>query len=371
MPRPGHQVRACIVAMAIAAAAAGTATAQQSPAPMMRQTLDAGPYALCNDGSAPVFYFRPGSGSDSEKWIIYFQGGGGCTDEVSCQARAVEKKNLTTASRMPATMNHEGLLSPLPSVNPDFHSYAHVYVHYCSSDFWAGAAERRIGDATWYFSGRAIVDAVIERLSTQSIGGAPTLATATEVLVSGSSAGAIGAHNNLDRVAAMLPDARVRGLFDSGWIPNIEPFGPGIFPVLPYGAEALAFYNAAPDESCTEANPDEAGMCLNEEFVFPYIETPAYVFADQRDPTLLSALGIVGPPENDEERQYVRRFAIAVRDGLESVPAYFAVARTRHTILLTPAFATVAADGVTFVEAFADWYFDRPGKRQIVGTPGR
>jgi hypothetical protein len=266
-------------------------------------------------------------------------------------------------------MNYTGILSPLAPVNPDFSRYNQVFAHYCSSDFWAGATDRRIGDATWHFQGKAIVDALIDTLSTQSIDG-PPLTSASEILVTGSSAGAMGTHNNIDRIAAKLPMAKVRGLLDSGWIPNIPPFGPGIFEGLPYGPAAMAFFNAKPDDSCVAANPANPGMCLNEAVAFPHLKTPTFVYADRRDPSLLSVLGIIGAPTTAAGRQYVMGFDAAVRDGVGRAPAYFLAARNRHTILLNSEFTTLAAGGVKFTEAFASWYFDRPGKRQIVATPG-
>ncbi|MEX0853767.1 MAG: pectin acetylesterase-family hydrolase, partial [Bauldia sp.] len=112
------------------------------------------PQAQCNDGSPPVFYFQPGSGPDRNKWVIYLEGGTACMSDASCKQRAVSKPYLVTGSKVPATMIAKGILSTQTSANPDFAHYNHVLAHYCSSDFWAGDTERRIGDATWQFRGR-------------------------------------------------------------------------------------------------------------------------------------------------------------------------------------------------------------------------
>ena len=59
-----------------------------------------------------------------------------------------------------------------------------------------------------------------------------------------------------------------------------------------YDPAAVAFHNAQPDASCVAANPGRENQCLKEGFVFPYLTTPMFVFADQRDPVLLGMLGI-------------------------------------------------------------------------------
>jgi len=93
------------------------------------------------------------------------------------------------------------------------------------------------------------VDAFIEELRRTSIGGSPTLAEATEVLVAGSSTGGIGVHNNLDRIAARLPGVKVKGLVDAGWIPpGTIPFALGTFANRPDQPAGMAYWGARPDD---------------------------------------------------------------------------------------------------------------------------
>src|SRR5262249_1888198 len=149
------------------------------------------------------------------------------------------------------------------------------------------------------------------------INGNPTLGEATEVLVAGSSAGAMGVHNNLDRIAARLVPVRVRGLVDSAWVPTaIIPFAFGTFGARPDLPGAYAFFNARPNEACVAANPGNPGACLGEAFVLPYIKTPVFVYADQRDNNILGTLGIARSPTSADEADYVEGYAAAVRQGL-------------------------------------------------------
>jgi hypothetical protein len=189
------------------------------------------------------------------------------------------------------------------------------------------------------------------------------LKNATEVLVTGSSAGAMGVASNLDRIAERLAPAKVKGLSDSAWVPyDMRPAGPGMFDVRPDWVEAYEYYNAHPDESCVAANPQNPGMCLTQSFAFPYIRTPMFVFADQRDPALLSVLGIRVPPQSDPEREAADEFARRTRESIAAVaPAYFLPDTGRHTVLLTRQFGTVTAGGEKLSTILHNWYFEKPG----------
>ncbi len=353
-----------VAAVAMVFATTGGAQPSRSPADAMtRQVIKspAWPKAVCNDGTAPIFYFSPGSGDDRNKWILFLQGGAGCMTDKVCMERQRQQKELVTGSGAPASRNFDGLLSTSKSVNPDFATFAHVYVHYCSSDFWAGDGENKVGGSTWQFRGHEIIDALLDQLLAKSIGGAPTLAAATDVLVAGTSAGGIGVHNNLDHIAARLPNASVKGIADSGWIPaGVRRFGPGILDTRNDSPEAMAFLHSQPDESCAAANPGHESSCLGEGFVFPYISTPMFVYGDQHDPVLLSMLGIIpGHRADQAEKAYVMKYGQAVRQSLRDVPAYFVTANTTHTALLN---GTVLAGGDRRPDA-------RPDDRRLVLRP--
>jgi hypothetical protein len=355
---------------------AGTPADAQRSAPMARQEISVPghPSAHCNDGTLPILYFQPGSGDDRRKWVIYFQGGGGCATDGACLGRAEVSHDLTSSNdaNLPNTLVADGILSSLATVNPDFATYNHVFLHYCSSDAYAGDTERKIGPDTWQFRGKEIVAAMIDQLSQPKDPAQPSLKDATDVLIAGGSAGAMGVHNNLDRIAASLPNASVKGIADSGWIPVMRPFGPGMFDVRPDAAPAYSYYNAQPDDSCVAANPDKTGACLAESFAFPYVKTPMFVYSDQEDPQLLAVLGLNERPTNVAERQYVYDFARELRDGLKAtVPAYFAADTNRHTVLLVPQFARVMAGGQPLGTILHNWYFATPGPVvAVAAAPG-
>src|SRR5262249_10025833 len=157
------------------------------------------------------------TGEDRNKWLIYFQGGGGCASDQACLARAQANHELTSSidDNLPNSIVADGILSTVATVNPDFAGYNHVYLHYCSSDGYAGNGDRTIAGITWHFRGKEIVAATIDQLSAPRDPSLPLLKDATDVIIAGGSAGAWGVSNNLDRIAASLPKARVVGIADS------------------------------------------------------------------------------------------------------------------------------------------------------------
>lgn len=52
--------------------------------------------ALCNDGTAPVYYKHLVEGST--EWLIFLEGGGGCFNATDCIRRYHDSPRLMTAS---------------------------------------------------------------------------------------------------------------------------------------------------------------------------------------------------------------------------------------------------------------------------------
>ena len=91
--------------------------------------------------------------------------------------------------------------------NPDLCNWNHVHVPYCSQDLHGGQRTEPSQDS-WglYFAGRYIFDAIVDDLVAKH-----GLGDATEIILSGDSAGGIGTWYHLDRLAQRFPKARVVG----------------------------------------------------------------------------------------------------------------------------------------------------------------
>ncbi len=324
--------------------------------------------AVCNDGSPGAYYFRPGTQAHAKDWIVYLHGGGACTSEADCAARADETPNLTSTLNHPETIVEDGILSASATKNPDFYNWNQVEVIYCSSDGWSGTTEGVIEGETWYFHGRDIVTALFEDLQNEEIIRTATLAQAGRLLFAGSSAGGGGVSKNLDYVASLLPEVEVRGFIDSSYSIDIEPY------VVLTGfndqtSEGVAAYqNRLADDTCSQAHLSDPGYCTILDHVYPYISTPLYIFNNQLDPKRLSNLGITNAQDPAQADWIRNTYVPAFTEAISDVDPIFAPYQHFHTMLISDRFFTTKIDGVSAAEAFANWYFGRGGQTRYVET---
>ncbi len=234
--------------------------------------------ALCNDFTGAGYFIRKvnseilsGSGEytkpeveesyplrNKEPWLIFLEGGGGCTTPVSCNERFIEQSirmqyrdlrddgfvvdvekawnehrsdPLTVTSKLMTSIwrfSHlekngsnyyvgdsgpvweiEGrdLLSTSSEDNPDFYYYNHVLIPYCSSDIWLKNTNnyRKVlsENFTFQFQPNATEDfqftfrgETIFKSVIEDLYSYHELGNADEVLLAGSSAGGVGALNH-------------------------------------------------------------------------------------------------------------------------------------------------------------------------------
>ena len=79
-----------LTAAAAAAAELGCPPHAYSLVPLDKATgAPEGRHAACLDGSTPAYHFRPGTGADTRKVLVYLQGGGWCESSGQCYNRSV------------------------------------------------------------------------------------------------------------------------------------------------------------------------------------------------------------------------------------------------------------------------------------------
>ena len=101
------------------------------------------------------------------------------------------------------------------AVNPDFCTWSQVFIPYCTGDMHSGTQmERNPGLGNYYFSGHNAIAGVTADLKGRfnDTGQAPT-----HFLISGSSAGGIGALMHTDFFAEEFPSAVVKGAPQCGF----------------------------------------------------------------------------------------------------------------------------------------------------------
>ena len=327
-------------------------------APLQKRTVfnAGGRQAVCNDGSPAVYYFRPGTGSGVNNWVIFLAGGGLCYSVESCNERNIRSPELMTSLNKPATFIGNGVLSDLPPQNPDFYNANHVAIPYCSSDLWSGDREKSGATGGFEFRGLKIVRAVVHDLRNNA--GGPKISSANRILFAGTSAGGIGVMVHLDWLAGQFRTAEVRGVNDAGWTPLQVlslPIPSNVFPVQ----QALQLWNGKPDLSCAQANPNAKYFCYSSA-VYPYLNTSLMVQMSQYDTVFLSGLG-VRYPFDSEEKVLADLFAFAVRESLSSVDAAFSPRTNTHGVMPYKKFTSLQINGFTLQELLDNWFFGHPG----------
>ncbi|MED5373768.1 MAG: pectin acetylesterase-family hydrolase [Myxococcota bacterium] len=278
------------------------------------------PDFTCNDGSDPAYWIEPAR-TTSDDWVIYFEGGGTCTDAASCAARKPQRMgtgctggscgasvgvySVSPAPPTPATPSG-GFFSPndplYPTTANPFEDWNRVYVEYCSSDTYVGGGgsvtvsgfPHMTSPGTVNFNGNALTKAVIADLQDRH-----GMDTATNVLVAGGSAGSAGVQRNLDRIADLIkgsdPSIRVVGLFDASFGDLVDSnsvtafntgtgtceseMEAGATPYIPGGyATKFSTWNAVLDDSCMTGEAVDSD-CFSTAVMASgeYWDTPFYV----------------------------------------------------------------------------------------------
>ena len=256
-------------------------------------TLD--PAALCNDGTVPVFWYRPGSGAGANTWVIWLQGGSECDDQPSCALRASKSGASTTMSSNGFTADQgQGIISPKSSINPALYNATTVLLHYCSSDTWAG---NKAGSGlpfnpndstTWSFQGRRIAIAQMRSIAEL----VPAFAQATKVILGGDSSGGVGITLTVNDLLPLVPAAATKVFVnDAGFSLDIGQFYNGgkptyVYPGHPNAFETqvtqrLLYWNARGDAVCDAAaiTATDHQNCYDTAYVLQhgFITLPSYV----------------------------------------------------------------------------------------------
>ena len=243
--------------------------------------------AVCLDGSDAGFYFSAATSSASaSSWQIYFEGGGWCYDENDCWGRS--QGQLGSSKDWPPTVGAGGIMSSDCNVNPTFCSFNRVYLKYCDGNSFSGDRTepvRVVGPTAGatpkplYFRGRRILDAVLDTLAAKH-----GLTNATDVLLTGCSAGGLATYLHTDyvgkRLATIAPRlARYKAAPISGFfLRHANIYRAQVYPTemkyifemsnASYGVNA-ACVAAQPPESKWECNFAESAFAFTVAPIFP------------------------------------------------------------------------------------------------------
>ena len=384
------------------------------PPPLLKRTLT-GSESKCNDGSPAVMYIRPAfeaadQMSGSNRWIIHLQGGRNCTHADDCRDRWCSEgmQRSYSAGKMSSIGLPVGIRSPgifsLDTHN-GFRSFNHVFVYYCSSDNWMGAASPHVyssekGDYRIEFRGAAIVAEVIRTLKADTgtwsdpFDGehrvwVPDIDDATQVLLTGSSAGSIGLRHHLDRLRRHLvkdnPQVAVQAVVDVGFLPSLKHEAMDwTDPDSPAGYDAWmveqwemmqSFWQARAaqlDQSCIQqSRPKDRKRCLDVAYVLKHhVTTPFFISQDLNDPVVWNWLNDWKLMSNEYElAQIVHDELLDLSTaGIESrpvPPGIFGPHCGAHELLSNDSFFGVSIGQKTFYQTLYDWVI-QPERSEVL-----
>ena len=225
----------CLTRVAIALVLAGCAHGASAPLTILPE----GTLGRCMDGTPSGFYHLNQS---SSRWVIAFDGGGECNSRASCSSKL--KTALGSSNYFDRSMEFDNggawFLDTDATRNPAFGAWNKVRVPYCTQDLHMGTVTTA-SDSTFglLFSGQRVFEAILDELDARG------LAKATDILVSGESAGGIAVWPKLDALAARYPHARISGAPIAGFYSWSFPYtGPnatsgGLASFSPAGIEEL------------------------------------------------------------------------------------------------------------------------------------
>jgi hypothetical protein len=174
--------------------------------------FDAGPDAVCADGSAADFFERE---ADPERVVLYFEGGGGCWSEETCRFDGPDKAYTSSSEWVADSLPDRGGLFDFANPENPLADHSWVYVPYCTGDAHLGDVTREYGD-----------DLVVEHRGAVNASTAldhlvDRYPDAQELVVAGISAGSVPTPLYAALAADRLPDARIVTLGDgSGSYPD-------------------------------------------------------------------------------------------------------------------------------------------------------
>jgi len=231
--------------------------------------------AACLDGTAPGYWWSPGTAGGASRWVLHAQGGGWCWTEAECAERA--KTGLGSSKSWGATTSCygacDGILSRNCTENPDFCEWNHVFIGYCDGSSFSGRVDGL--HEGLHYRGRPNLDAVLDSLVATS-----RLDTADAVIFTGGSAGGLTTYLQVDHVASRLPRVpMVRGLGDAGWFLDTLTWDHQNVSRVEF-AYAFAMWNASTgvnDRCIASYQQQEHWRCIFAQYTYPHIVTPTFI----------------------------------------------------------------------------------------------
>ena len=163
--------------------------------------------SVCNSGSAASYYI---SDDDHSKLFFYFQGGGSARSSQGYLIRKSSLKKSMVVDRGKLKISKAG---GFPEIQKE--GYKIIYIPYCSSDVFMGQHSHLVNGESVPFEGYSLMKEVSQVFSKQ-------IASAEEVVLAGTSAGAIAVSVGYNLFSRYNKNTAPRLLVDSFWLDTQE-----------------------------------------------------------------------------------------------------------------------------------------------------
>eukprot|EP00056_Hartaetosiga_gracilis_P005646 m.87216 g.87216 ORF g.87216 m.87216 type:complete len:337 (+) comp12235_c0_seq2:1328-2338(+) len=313
------------------------------------------------DGTQSGYYIREGFGAvNKTKFVINLEGGGECAKESSCKDKL--KTPLGSSNFFPKAMSFYQYLDFNCDRNPVMCGWTLVHIPYCTQDLHSGMATPSADTWGLYFSGYHVFHAVIEQLSSKY-----GLDNATEVILTGESAGGIGVWYHLAYLDDLLPHARVVGAPIAGFYFPAYPYmgvnhtQSGLADFRPPAWEGhYNLWNSSVNAKCKEAHPNDPWVCMLSNTSYHFIDTPVFVTEAQTDQVVILYHDWMPPmylhlqPEMEYLEEWHANMTQALSPAIVSkTDGVFNPACFIHTSFSSSA---PTINGYTYISAFNEWY---------------
>ncbi len=359
MPRPIVRLLVALAALVLVAAACGgddsagdeasadtaadttTSTPTEDPATTPVEAQDweehvPGGDCQCGDGADFRFYSRV---ADPEKVMLFFQGGGACFSLATCNP---DDPSYTTVATGLQPESGSGVFDFENPDNP-FRDWSMVFVPYCTGDVHLGDNTNTYGPGVTvnhkgYVNGKAAFDYMVEAFP-----------DATEVFVTGSSAGGVPSPLFGGLASDAYPDADVAVLADAS---GVYADNPAVNVAI---GNLWGAFNNTPDWPEIEGQQPEdfsiPGLFVNSGLHDPDIRFARYDNAyDEVQQSFSSLAGL----SNGDLLDIIQANEAFIEDAGVPVASYIAPG-TDHTILGYDGMYDLEVEGVSFLDWLSDF----------------
>ena len=356
--------------------------------------------------------FLEGSGTGINKFLVHHQGGGWCETIHNCAYQSIHsqwgssklwRKDVTCKgehskqARDDSTPHikdkkgglsipcfeeggMDGLLSYNPLVNPLTYNWNKIWIPYCDgASFMGDQDETTPVDFSFfkgglYFRGAAIIKAVYDNLI-KDFG----VDKATDVIISGSSAGGLTVMLHIDRIARWIKDSskldkspRVVGVSDAGYFLDVKSYRDERFMMkdLQNFEGIYKFQNVKGSlysECLAEFTEEEGWKCMLPQYFMKYIKTPMFYvqsIVDGFQWSFVFQMECKLSEDSDcsgDEIHYLKRirkaFANGIRNDVHEHDGYWITKCQGHTIVNKGTFWNqYDVNGNRLGESLIAWY---------------